>query len=64
MLRAYVPQDDSVDFLFCLIPLVAIHALLGTALFMDAFAPVMKAKAKAAQLKSQEAASKVGNKLM
>lgn len=50
-------------FLYCLVPLVGIHALLGGSLFMDAFAPVMSAKAKATQLQSQEAAVKIGKKL-
>ncbi len=48
------------EFLYSLTPLVVIHALLGAALFMDAFAPVMSAKAKATQLKTQEVAAKLG----
>ena len=60
MLRGYAPQDEPMEFLYCLTPLVIIHAILGGGLFMDAFAPVMSAKAKATQLKTQEVAAKLG----
>ena len=49
-----VSQSEPVDFLYCLLIVVGCVSLLAMATFMDAFAPVMQAKAKAATLAGRE----------
>jgi hypothetical protein len=53
-------QEDPYDFLLCLVPLAIINGLLGAAVFMDSYGPVMQAKAQASLAAGQDGAKAVG----
>ena len=59
-----VSQDEPLQFLQCLIPVVIVVGILVAAVFMDTMGPVMQARAKsAAMMTAQQVAATVpGNR--